>query len=139
MSGVPTLARRRASEQDILAALCAMEGLPRRALDDAEMALAGYLVALEGVAAADLAEAVRRVLRGELGHAFLPSPPELRIVVDRARRDAEAPRLKLAATARLREQLADRRRTEPDAETKARVAARYAQFCATWPGAGRRA
>jgi hypothetical protein len=90
------------------------------------------------VAAADLAEAVRRILRGALNHPFMPSPPELRIVVDRARRDAEAPRLKAAATAKLREQIAARRRVEPSDEARARVAARYAEFCATWPSTGRR-
>jgi len=41
-------------------------------------------VALEGVTRHGLAEAVRFILRGALGHGFMPSPPELRIQCDKA-------------------------------------------------------
>ncbi len=41
-------------------------------------------MALEGVTRHGLAEAVRFILRGALGHGFMPSPPELRLQCDKA-------------------------------------------------------
>lgn len=41
-------------------------------------------MALEGVTRYGLTEAVRAVLKGALGHAFFPSPPELRMQCDKA-------------------------------------------------------
>ncbi|WP_165358299.1 hypothetical protein [Mesorhizobium sp. Pch-S] len=49
-----------------------------------ELHEAGYFVALEGVTKHGLSEACRAILRGRLGHAFYPSPPELRLQCDEA-------------------------------------------------------
>lgn len=57
--------------------------LPRRAATDPEMVEAVYLVALDGVTRYALEKATRKILQGALGHAFMPSPPELRIECDR--------------------------------------------------------
>lgn len=43
-----------------------------------------YYLALEGVTRYGLTEAVREIVRGALGHAFFPSPPELRMQCDKA-------------------------------------------------------
>lgn len=45
---------------------------------------ASYYLALEGVTRYGLSEAVRAILQGKLGHAFFPSPPELRMQCDKA-------------------------------------------------------
>lgn len=49
-----------------------------------ELHEAGYFVALEGVTKHGLSEACRAILKGRLGHAFYPSPPELRLQCDKA-------------------------------------------------------
>ncbi|WP_454917326.1 hypothetical protein [Xanthobacter sediminis] len=56
-----------------------------------------YMVALEGVPSFALAEAVRLILRGEAGldRRFMPTPPELRALVDRLSLPARAHRVQL--------------------------------------------
>lgn len=71
------------TRQDVLAALVRMGTLPTRSSDDATAELGIYVEALGGVKADHLAGAVRAIIRGSLGHGFLPSPPELRIECDK--------------------------------------------------------
>ncbi|MDV4163101.1 hypothetical protein R1538_18425 [Rhizobium leguminosarum] len=74
--------------------------LPGRRPVDKQLLLAAYELALEGVSRWGLAQAIREILQGSLGHGFLPSPPELRREIDRImsphvaarRREAEAAR-----------------------------------------------
>lgn len=56
-----------------------------------------YMLALEGTPAFALEEAMRRVLRGEAGidRRFMPTPPELRALVDRLSLPARAHRVRL--------------------------------------------
>ena len=46
------------------------------------METAGYYVALEGVSRFAIQTASKAIMRGALGHAFFPSPPELRMQCD---------------------------------------------------------
>jgi hypothetical protein len=61
-----------------------LSGLPSRETTAGEIDNAAFMMALDGVTRYGLSEAVRFILRGALGHAFLPSPPELRIQCDKA-------------------------------------------------------
>lgn len=61
-----------------------MNSLPSRQTNEVELHEAGYFVALEGVTKHGLSEACRAILKGRLGHAFYPSPPELRLQCDEA-------------------------------------------------------
>lgn len=74
----------KATDQDKLKALASLNSLPSRQTDTVEISEAGYFVAMEGVTRYGLTEAVRAILKGALGHAFFPSPPELRIQCDKA-------------------------------------------------------
>jgi hypothetical protein len=58
--------------------------MPAREAGDTQVDKAAYYLALENVTRFGLAEAVKAILQGQLGHAFFPSPPELRIQCDRA-------------------------------------------------------
>ena len=91
---------------------------------------ASYYVALEDVTRHGLSEAVRAILRGALGHAFFPSPPELRIQCDKAMEWHERERDRI----RRREESAKGlgRPVEHSEESKARVAKLYAEFCASY-------
>jgi hypothetical protein len=64
--------------------LVTLSGLPSRETTAGEIDNAAFMMALDGVTRYGLSEAVRFILRGALGHAFLPSPPELRIQCDKA-------------------------------------------------------
>jgi len=56
--------------------------LPSRLTEeiDAEVSTEVYLIALDGVTVHALQEATQAILRGSLGHAFHPSPPEFRLL-----------------------------------------------------------
>lgn len=73
-----------ASDQDKLKALASLNSLPSRQTNEVELHEAGFFVALEGVTKHGLSEACRAILKGRLGHAFYPSPPELRMQCDKA-------------------------------------------------------
>lgn len=89
------------------------------------------MIALDGVTRHGLAEAVKFILRGALGHAFLPSPPELRIQCDKAMEWHERERDRIARREQIqRERIPDR--DEPSPEAKARVSALYADFCKSY-------
>lgn len=90
-----------------------------------------YFIALRGVTQYGLFKAVEAILQNALGHAFFPSPPELRGQCDKAMqhhvemRDRIAHREKLA-----RERIPDR--PEPTPEARARVSKAYAEFCKSY-------
>lgn len=110
-----------------------LSGLPSRETTAGELDNAAFMMALEGVTRHGLSEAVKFILRGSLGHAFLPSPPELRIECDKAMEWHVRERERIAR----REQQERGRREhapkgEPSPEAKARVAALYADFCKSY-------
>lgn len=134
-SNTPTDQARLATDHDILSALIALDGLPRRETSLSSVHLAAFRVAMEGneagrivVAQCDLAHAVRKIIQGALGHAFHPSPPELRMWCNAAR-DERCEQVRIdALRKRTNDQLASRRRDEPSDEAKARVAELVAKF-----------
>ena len=75
-----------------------------------------YYLALDGVTRHGLAEAVRFIMRGALGHAFMPSPPELRIECDKAMKWHEDE----AARIRHREKI-EREKPAPVQRTQAEI------------------
>ena len=88
------------STDDVVSAVAQMRVvMPTGGLDDGQAAAAGraYLIALEGAPRFALQEAVRLVLRGEAGldMRFMPTPPELRALVDRLSLPARAHRVQL--------------------------------------------
>ncbi|MBX4966159.1 hypothetical protein [Rhizobium binae] len=78
-----------------------VNALPGRQPVDMQLLLGAYEVALEGVSRWGLAQATREILQGSLGHAFLPSPPELRREVNRVMGPHEAARRRAAEAERL--------------------------------------
>lgn len=122
---------RKASETEKIQALVTLSGLPSRETTAGELDNAAFMTALEGVTRHGLSEAVKFILRGALGHAFLPSPPELRLQCDKAMEWHERERQRIARQERLEtERLEHIPRGEPSPEAKARVSAIYARFCA---------
>lgn len=122
------------TRQDVLAALVRMGTLPTRSSDDATAELGIYVEALGGVKADHLAGAVRAIIRGSLGHGFLPSPPELRIECDKIAKAEAAAAAREHAERRRWEEVAEYRRTvEHSPESRARVQAMVDQFLGRAP------
>lgn len=123
-----------ATETEKIQALVMLSGLPSRATSAGELDNAAYLTALDGTTRYGLAEAVKAILKGSLGHGFMPSPPELRIEHDKAMRWHEDMAAKIRRRERENEGFArdssDGWRP-PTPEEKARVAALMAEFNAS--------
>lgn len=97
--------------------------LPMRNPTDMAAAKRAYMLSLEGCTAYGLDQAAKAILRGSLGHPFMPSPPELRIEIERI---MDAEREKLMRSSRL-EWPEDQDPTEPpDDAAKQRMHARWA-------------
>ena len=127
-SNTSTDVRRDVTEQDVLRALMSLGSLPKRRSEDPEMDLAAYRVALDRTHVGDLAGAIRSILQGALGHAFFPSPPELRIECDK---QADGRAKVVARKMRRLRELEERAQypaVEHSDEAKARVAAIYRRF-----------
>ena len=92
-----------ATEADKISALAALGSLPSRQTSGA-LDKAAYYLALDGVTRFGLSEAVKAILRGRLGHAFFPSPPELRMQCDKA----------MEHHVQMRERIARRQRIEAE-------------------------
>ena len=107
--------------------------LPARKALSEEIEDATYSIVMEGMTAHGLEEAVRAALRGEHGSTFFPSPPELRVLYDKAMEHHVSMRNRIA-----REEQIARERQEfghvpaPSEDAKARVAALYADFCKSY-------
>lgn len=112
-------------------ALASLAGLPSRQADDADLDRKMYHVALAGVSRYALNEAVKAIIRGSLGHTFFPSPVELRQECDKAmepvHRQARRERIVIEQSEENRQFLRVQAAKTPEA--KAKVAARYAEFC----------
>ncbi|RWC53852.1 MAG: hypothetical protein EOS54_11770 [Mesorhizobium sp.] len=136
-SDISTEVVRAATGRDLLASLAALDPLPRRASTNPELEFATFKTALEGrqvgqivVAYVDLMAAVRAIVQGALGHAYHPSPAELRMQCD-AKRDERLAEIATAARRRAAEEdQASYRSTSPKTpEARERVASTYAKFC----------
>jgi hypothetical protein len=91
----------KATQDDKIKALVLLSGMPAQATDEAGIDKAAYYLALENVTRFGLAEAVKAILQGQLGHAFFPSPPELRIQCDRAMEHHKQMRERIARQERI--------------------------------------
>lgn len=117
------------SQTDVLQALGLLGSLPARS---SEFSNEAYCIALDGVSRRYLFDAAKQILRGKLGHAFFPSPPEFRLVCDRiAQADAIAARkareeAEFAGFMAERKELAKARTPE----AKARIANMHRDFIA---------
>ena len=123
-----------ATDDDKVAALAALSSLPSRASRSKNMDRAAYLLALRGVTKYGLSRAVTAILQGSLGHAFFPSPPELRIQCNRCmewhEKQAEQERRRERENAEFR-----RQHGKPPRKTQhgfQRVRALYADFTMRW-------
>ncbi len=108
-----------------------LSGLPSRETTAGEIDNALFMLALEGVTRYALNSAVKAISQGGLRHAFLPSPPELRLQCDKAMEWHERERERIRRRQRENEDY-HRQKTEwrpPTDEEKARAAAVYADFC----------
>ena len=116
---------------EISMVLSRLKSLPSRTSDTAEIDLLSFEDALEGVSATVLLEAVRQVNQAVLGHAFHPSPPELRMLCDKIQRQISEDRARKAEGERQRRESEQRRLQHEKTKTpeaRARVAAMLARF-----------
>lgn len=104
-----------------------LSGLPSRQTTAGDLDNAAFMLALEGVAKHGLSEAVKRILKGALGHGFLPSPPELRLQCDKAMEWHERERDRIRRREQIEREMPVHRELTPEA--RARVNAIYADFC----------
>ncbi len=102
-----------------------LAALPSRETSAGQISNAAYLIALDGVTRYGLHEAVKAILKNALGHAFFPSPPEIRGQCDAAmdwhERAAERIRRRERENADFRNQQGGN--PPPSEESKARVRA----------------
>jgi len=104
--------------------------LPARESANQQIEKAAYYIALEGVTRFGLAEAVRSILKGSLGHAFFPSPPELRMQCDKAMEWPQRERERQLREERyVRERRENNTITQRSPEAIARQQAAYRKFC----------
>ena len=108
-----------------------LKSLPSRASDTAEIDRQAFIIGQQGVTRGALAEAVKQVLRGALGHGFHPSAPEFRLLCDGIQRKQAEERARGSDERRqLRDNEQQRLRHEQTKtpEARARVAAMLARF-----------
>lgn len=119
-----------ATEADKAHALASLSTLPSRAVGLADVDRGAYYLALEGVTRYGLTRAVKAILQNALGHAFFPSPPELRGQCDKAMEWHEAMAQRIRRRERENEEF-NRQIGKPVERTeqgRARVSAAYQQF-----------
>lgn len=108
-----------------------LKSLPSRASDTAEIDRHAFIIGQQGVTRGALAEAVKQVLRGALGHGFHPSAPEFRLLCDGIQRKQAEERARGEDERRQRHEN-ERRRLQHEKtktpEARARVAAMLSRF-----------
>lgn len=83
-------------------------------------------MALDGVSVFALQTATKNIMRGVLGHAFFPSPPELRIQCDELMKPILEARARDSYDRRiLKEMAADSKRADWTPESRARATAKW--------------
>ena len=108
-----------------------LKSLPSRASDTAEIDRQAFIIGQQGVTRGALAEAVKQVLRGALGHGFHPSAPEFRLLCDSIQRKQAEERARGEEERRQRRENEQRRLQHEKTKTpeaRARVAAMLARF-----------
>ena len=137
-------ADRKATEQDLLAVLVALDPLPRRSNTLVDVHLEAFRVALEDdvpgrieVERRDLVVASRRCLQARHGHAFHPSPAELRMMINAVRDERLSIVEQERHRAAIREEAAAFGPVKHDPAEAERVARIYREFCA-WDDRERR-
>ncbi len=127
----------KSSRSEITQALSLLRSLPRRATDTGQgkLNLEAYFIALEGVTRWGLSEAIKAILKGALGHGFMPSPPELRRQYEVAMKPVYDQWQRANREAREMAERQAERKTEivRTPEARAKIAATYAAFCASHP------
>lgn len=108
-----------------------ISGLPSRPTSEGKADSAVFLLSLDGVTRWGLMAAIEGIVKGSLGHAFMPSPPELRLAIDQTM----LPHIEARAQAIRREKLEAETAEfgpipERTPEQIARVASAYERFCA---------
>jgi hypothetical protein len=116
-----------ATETEKIQALVTLSGLPSRATTAGAMDNAAFMIALDGVTRYGLDAAVKSILRGSLGHPFLPSPPELRLECDKVMRYHQMEADRIRRQEREAENHFDWK--PPTEAEKAKARKVYAQFC----------
>lgn len=101
---------------------------PCRAPSDFRLMRHSYLQAMEGVCQWGLFEAELRINQNALGHGFMPSPAELRGVIDRVMKPV-LERERRAAEERRRYAWPEDKTPPPDEAARARMRERYRQIC----------
>lgn len=110
----------------MLQCLTLLSSLPSRASADDQVNIAGFYMALEGVTRHGLQTATKQIMQGSLGHAFLPSPPELRQECDKVMKPILEARARDSYDRRiLKEMSADSKRAEWTPESRARATAKW--------------
>ena len=116
----------KATQAEMLECLTLLSSLPSRASADDRINVAGFYLALEGVSRHALQTATKQIMQGSLGHAFLPSPPELRQECDKVMRPILEARARDAQDKRIREEMkADQSRAKWTPESRARATAKW--------------
>lgn len=108
-----------------------LKSLPSRVSDTAEIDRQAFIIGQQGVTRGALAEAVKQVLRGALGHGFHPSAPEFRLLCDSIQRKQAEERARGEDERRQRRENEQRRLQHEKTKTpeaRGRVAAMLARF-----------
>lgn len=125
----------KATHDEKVAALAGMNSMPSRQNVSSAVNLAGYLIALDGVTRYGLTTAVKAILQGALGHAFYPSPPELRLQCNEAMKhyveQAERKRQQVRENADFNRQFAGAFEPKPEA-SRQRVKEIHKAFTDKW-------
>ncbi len=116
---------------DWLQALVLLASLPSRAADSSGIEKAAYEIALEGTTKHGLFHACKAILQGHLGHAFFPSPAELRQQCDEAMKHHVEMRDRIQHRQRILAERPPERPPLTEAE-KERQRARMAKFHASY-------
>lgn len=101
---------------------------PCRAPSDFRLVKTAYMQAMEGVCQWALFEAERLINQNALGHGFMPSPAEIRGVIDRVMKPV-LERERRAAAERRRYAWPEDETPPPDEAALARMRERYRQLC----------
>lgn len=122
----------RATEDDWRKALALLDRLPSRATSSAAFDQRVYFLALDGTTRFGVEKATVAILQNALGHAFFPSPPELRGQCDKAMEPHEHERERIWQREKSKFPKDSWEPQQQTPEGRARVARAYAEFCKSY-------